>query len=465
MKPRPSTLSHAHTRRILRGAVLALAFFMIALGGLSLRRAAPKTATSAAKNTAAVGSYDAAVIESKRQRKLAETMANASPGSWSRRAAAASTEMGYAQLTGDYEGYYAADQSLDEAFRAAKAGGLDSDAVGPNLLKAQLSYELHRLRPALAALRAPAAQAEFFHDQKQLAEITSLRGAITFQLGAYEEGEALLRESIALDPTPGHKQRLAIALAKIGGEDEANRIFEETSENKKSERSLAWVELQRAKMALEHGDRKAGRRHLQNANVLFPGFWQTEEHLAELDAEEGHTDRAIESYGKLVEKTHDPEFMDALANLIASRSPEEARQLRVRSNALYEDRLARLPEASYGHALEHFLMAPAWATASMGNDPARTCEIAEKNRDLRPNGEAQTRLAQAYVKAGRIREALATITLVTASKWRSAESFATAAIIFRLAGDDERARAMEQAAITINPHAMSEIDWLAPGRS
>jgi tetratricopeptide (TPR) repeat protein len=436
-------------------AVAALAFVVLALAALWARRPAkhrpPKEAASAAPPA---GSYAAVVAETKVQRKRAELMADAAPGSWSRRAAAASAEMGYAQLTGDYEGYYAADRSLAEAFRVARAS-IDDEAVGPLLLKAQLSYELHRLRPALESLDVPARQAEFFHDQKLLAQITSLRGAATFALGSYDDGIALMRRSITLDPSASHRQRLAIALAKIGGDDEASRIFETTATEGRAPRSLAWIEHQRAKMALERGDRVAGRRHLENAQQLFPGNWQPEEQLAELDAEEGHVDRAALAYRGLIAKTGDPEFMDALARLIADREPGEAADLKRRSNAIYEERLTRLPEASYGHALEHFLR--------MSPDAVRAVEIATKNKELRPNGEARTRLAQALVRAGRFPEARTEIDAVLASTWTSAETWATAARIARLAGTGEdEARRLEAKALARNPHALEELDWLQP---
>jgi tetratricopeptide (TPR) repeat protein len=433
--------------RTLRGLLLAAAFGALAAGGLSLRKAPPPPPKAEAP--AAIPTYDHAVAELARKKKTAETLADAEPGSWSRRAAAASVQMGYAQLTGDYDSYVAADESLAQAFRTAR-GAIDDDAVGPLLLKAQLGYELHRLRPALASLEVPEKQATYFHDQALLSEITSLRGAIMFQLGDYDAGIALLRRSIELGPTPGHKQRLAIALANVGGDEEATSIFDETTRSTDAPRSLAWIELQRGKMALARGRREEGRKRLENARMLFPGFWQTEEHLAELDAEEGHTARAIASYRALVRKTGDPEFMDALADLV---DPEEARALRLHSNAIYEDRLAKLPEASYGHALEHFLKGAA--------DPARGLEIAKKNFALRPNGEARTRLAQAYVRAGRLDDARREILAVVASKWVSAESYATAAVVLRLA-KDPRATAMEDRARERNPHALDAIAWLAP---
>jgi tetratricopeptide (TPR) repeat protein len=441
-----------------KGALFAIAFTAMALVGLGVRHEVDRRASSTSTSTSTTArlppgaNYESALAEVKKKRKVAEIMADASPGSWSRRAAVASLQMGYAQLSGDYEGYYAADRSLAEAFEAARAG-VDDENVGPLLLKAQLSYELHRLQPALDALRAPEKQAEFFHDDKQMSEILSLRGAITFALGRYQEGIAMLRRSIELDPSPGHEQRLAIALAKVGGYEEATRIFDETEPKAGSPRGHAWIEMQRGLMARDLGRREDARRHFEKACALFPGYWQAEEHLAELDADDGRRDRATASYRALVTKTGDPEFMDALARLVADREPEEARRLVERSNAIYEERLRKLPEASYGHALEHYLR--------MVPDPTRAVAIAEKNRDLRPNGEARTRLAQAYLRAGRAREASEEMRKVLASEWKHAESFATAAIALRRVGDEEGAQRAEHEALALNPYAMQEIEWLA----
>jgi Flp pilus assembly protein TadD len=159
-------------------------------------------------------------------------------------------------------------------------------------------------------------------------------------------------------------------------------------------------------------------------------------------------DRAIAAYRALVAQTNDPEFMDALAALTGDRSLSE------RSNAIYEERLVKLPEASYGHALEHFL--------EFSVDAKRAVEVAQKNVALRPNGEARTRLAQAFVRAGRITEARAEIAKVLASQWVSAESIATAAIAARLAHDEATATKLETEAKAINPHALEELDWLTP---
>ncbi len=434
------------TRARVFAFLLANAVAALVLAGSSSRAAAERC-KSVARAVEVVPSYGAAVAELAKKKKLAEVMADAVPGAWSRRAQAAAVELGYAQLTGDYDAYAAADRSLAEAFRVARAS-IDDESVGPLLLRAQLSYELHRLGPALDSLRALERQQAYFHDPRMAAEIASLRGAALFARGDYDAGIAEMRRSIELDPSAGHQQRLALALAKIGGEDEARRIFDATETASAAPRALAWLELTRAKLDREHGRRAEMRRHLENARALFPGSWPSEELYAELDADEGHVERAIAAYRRLIETTGDPEFMDALARLVPDR--EEAARLSARSEAIYRHRLAILPEASYGHALEHYLrMAP---------DPARAVEIAEKNRDLRPNGEAWTRLAQAYLRAGRIKDACAAIERAVTSKWVSGESYATAAIAFRRAGRD--AAAMEQKALAENPLAFDYLAWL-----
>lgn len=428
---------------------------LVALASAAISLRAPEPPKKATEHTqpTSVKTYDTAKTELAAKKKQAETMADAEPGAWSRRAGVAAVTMGYAQLTGDYDAYVDADRALAHAFTIAR-GQIKDEAVGPNLLKAQLDYELHRLNPALAALAQVETQATYFHDQQQLAEITSLRGAITVQQGKYDEGVALLEKSITLSPTPAHEQRLAIALAKIGKAEEADRIFANTATKTDAPRSLAWIELQRGKLALEHGKREAGRRHLENALTLLPGWWQPAEHLAELDVAEGHRDRAVAAYRGLVLQTYDPEFMDALAALVADEDPAEAKGLTERSNAIYEERLVKLPEASYGHALEHFL--------EFSVDAKRAVDLAQKNVALRPNGEARTRLAQAFIRAGRIAEARAEIGKVTSSQWVSAESFATAAIAARLAHDETAATKLEAQAKAINEHVLDELDWLTP---
>jgi tetratricopeptide (TPR) repeat protein len=452
-------------RTIVAAAVVVAAAAAVAVAGLAglagvANRPAPSSARAAVARVpdmAEPATYDAAVRILAERRALAETLADGSPESSSRHAQAAGYQLDVGQLTGDYGAYAAAERSLADAFTiAARRGGSGAGptiSVGPHLLRAQLRSTLHRFREATADLVAPTAEAEFFHDSTLAAETKALAGAAAFHTGAYDEGVALLREALALDPArPGHAQRLALSLAKIGGEDEALRLLDSAESKVRAPRGKAWLTLQRALIDLDHGRPGRARERLVHAQATFPGWWLVDEKLAELDAAEGRTDEATVAYRSLVARTRDPEFMDALARLLVDREPERARALAAEAHALYEERLVQLPEASYGHALEHLLR--------RGDDPRRTVDIAEKNRDLRPDGEARTRLAQAYMAAKRVKDAEVEMRAVVGSRWATAESFATAAWVFERSGDLAAAARSRARARELDPRADERIAWM-----
>lgn len=436
----------------------ALAFALLAcsaaLYATQKTRRPPRAShtTHPAPTSRDVGTFDGARAELVARTENAEMLAASSRDSFNRQAEAAGYRLDYGQLTGDYEGYLAAERHLAAAFSAVDRRGVPSSltGTGPFLLKAQIDYTLHRFDRTLGDLEAPERDAIATHDDALLAEVKALRGSATFARGDYDDGLALLREAERLDKNPSHGQRLALALAKVGEDDEALARLERTTST--TNRGKAWNALQRALVDLERGRRVEGRKKLEAAVALFPGFWLVEEHLAELCADEGKTEVAKAAYARLIERTGDPEFMDALARLVEVESPDEAKRLVAKSSAIYEDRLARLPEASYGHALEHMLR--------VEKDPARAVSLGEKNRDLRPNGEARTRLAQAYLRAGRVPDAKREIEKVLASRWKSGETYATAALVFEAAHDTNAAHLAEAKAGASSPFAIESVAWL-----
>jgi Xaa-Pro aminopeptidase len=102
-------------------------------------------------------------------------------------------------------------------------------------------------------------------------------------------------------------------------------------------------------------------------------------------------------YADLVARTGNPEFMDALARLLRARGEEARAQAWIAAaRRVHEQRLALFPEASWGHALGHFL--------DFG-EPEIAVTLAEMNWRLRPNREAAQLLEAAYARAGRPRPA------------------------------------------------------------
>lgn len=159
---------------------------------------------------------------------------------------------------------------------------------------------------------------------------------------------------------------------------------------------------------------------------------------------QGHEEDARLLYIDIIDRTGNPEYMDAVADIYAARHDMiNARRWTVRARAVYEERLALYPEAAGGHALDHFLQ----------HDPARAVQLAEINRDARPGGEAQVKLAEAYLGVGRVDDARETIERVLATDWNTAELHVVAARIYQRAGSSARASEERQRAVLLNPHA------------
>src|SRR3546814_2444924 len=80
-------------------------------------------------------------------------------------------------------------------------------------------------------------------------------------------------------------------------------------------------------------------------------------------------------------------------------------------------RLRLLPEAAYGHAIDHCLATEKWDCA---------LDLARRNHANRSYGEAKVLLAEALFRSGRLAEAREAIDQVLASPWRTARTRAVA---------------------------------------
>jgi tetratricopeptide (TPR) repeat protein len=313
------------------------------------------------------------------------------PGSWLAQAAAADAHLERARLTGDYEDYAAADALIAEAFRSAPEG------AGPHLERAALNFTLHRFDRVESDLTA--AEAYVLVDDPARAAIVGLRADVALQQGREAEALQGFETALRLHPTPQGWARLANWYKQRGDQARAEESYRKSAELDHGTRDSrkAWIHLQLGLMDLAAGRLDAALAHYRDAEAVFPGWWLVEEHIAEVLALQGHLDVAEGMYIDLARRTSDPEFMDALARICRTRGDEKrARRWIVAARRNYEQRLARFPEASWGHALRHFL--------EFG-DPGIAVGLAEKNWQLRPNRESRDLLVRAYEKSGRVEAA------------------------------------------------------------
>ena len=106
--------------------------------------------------------------------------------------------------------------------------------------------------------------------------------------------------------------------------------------------------------------------------------------------------------------------MDALAAvLLGSGREEEGRAWGAKADAIWRRELARFPEATYAHALDHFL--------TLGNDSAEALALARDNVQVRPNGAARVKLARELLAAGDEADARAELDALRLTPYRSAE--------------------------------------------
>jgi tetratricopeptide (TPR) repeat protein len=138
--------------------------------------------------------------------------------------------------------------------------------------------------------------------------------------------------------------------------------------------------------------------------------------------------------------------MDALAGLYRAQGDfPRSKAWSDRAGAIWQTRLRHIPEAAWGHAIEHEL--------AFG-DPARALDLALKDYAARPYGGSAIALAWAYMANNRPADALRTVDKVLASPWVSADQHIVAAQAHALLGESDAADGERQKALAINPRSL-----------
>lgn len=342
-----------------------------------------------------------------------------------------------AQLTGNHETYQQAAAALDQAFALAGGGG-------PYLSRARLHFATHRLALVEADLDLAARSSEPDH-----AAIIGLRADLDFQRGHYTAALAGFRSAVSRREDLSGLARLALCHARLGHFSEAAALLDRAGKiyHGDSPHPLAWLALQRGLLALDRGRWAEALAHYQHALRLLPGWWLVREHIAEIHALQGDVVQALSDYTDIVAETGNPEYMDAMAQLLHEQDKPAAQGWVQKADAVYQQRLLAFPEASYGHALDHYLL---FGSAQ------QALELAQKNHALRPNGAAQLQLAKALLRAKQLPESLQVIRTALASGWNTAELHQTAALVFSAAGLQAPAASEAALAKAINPRAATQ---------
>lgn len=345
-----------------------------------------------------------------------------------------------ARLTGSFDDYAKAGATFDKSF--AVGGGF-----GQHLEHASYNLAIHRL----AAVEPDLQRIEHYAlkpDPGTQAAIAGMRGDLAFYRGDYRKALDLYRQSRLLMPSMSVALRFANYWQAMGDPDRALRYLGEAEYlvTGANQQVLAGLELQRGTIEFGRGDWGKAERHFARADDIFPGHWTIEEHLGLIAALRGDRARAKALFQRVVNRDGSPEAMDALAGLArADGDFATSQSWSARADAEWRRRMKLVPEAAYGHMIEHLLAFGA---------PSETLRVAQANHALRPFGDSATQLASAYLANHRAGEALRAIEPVLASGWVSSDMHVVAMEAYALAGQGAKADAERRNALAINPHAL-----------
>jgi tetratricopeptide (TPR) repeat protein len=275
------------------------------------------------------------------------------------------------QLLGHIADYESAEERALELYRTR------SDDGYAHLARARARARFHRFKEALTNLDA----AERLGTGHELIE--QERAAILQAIGEFDQALAILGRAAEARRDFASLGGLAVLHAERGDYEAAEHFFRDSRAAYRgvSPIPLAMLEFQFGHMWMSKGDLTEARGWFEKAVARLPCYAPAAGHLAEIEAEIGDYEGAIDRLRALAVSCDDPDYSASLARLLAGPNEEEARFWRERAAARYEELLERRPEAYADHA------AAFWMEA--GNDPDRALALARANLDLRNTPRAQ----------------------------------------------------------------------------
>ncbi len=307
------------------------------------------------------------------------------------------------------------------------------------LLRASLAFKLHRLDDAETALAAiPSVHAS--------GEVRLIRADLDFQRGRYRRAKAGYCEALQIERSWGALARLAHFTAKMGDPADADRLYQEAQDEvtAKELRSFAWLEVQRGFLDFVQGRAAEARLHYQRADTAYPGYWLTDEHVAELLAAEGDYRRAITILVRLAACGGRPDLEQAIGELQLLSGDTEAGHRWVQQAVA-----AYLQSAERGEV--HFWHHLADCYTEVTQNGSQAVAWAQKDLQLRENFSTQSALAWALFCDRRFAEARVWIDRALVSGAVDARLLLQAGKIYSAGGSTAAGRAYMDRAIRLNP--------------
>ena len=172
--------------------------------------------------------------------------------------------------------------------------------------------------------------------------------------------------------------------AELGDTTIADQFFEESQHSYRgvSPIPVALLEFQRGHMWMSAGKLHRAHHWFQIAHCRLPAYAPAQGHLAEVEAEFGETETAINRLMPLTTSSDDPDYCATLARILLKIGrTEEADGWRRKAAGRYNDLISRHPEAFADHAAAFWI--------EVGSDPHRALSLAKLNLEIRQTPRAK----------------------------------------------------------------------------
>ena len=169
--------------------------------------------------------------------------------------------------------------------------------------------------------------------------------------------------------SPGLASRAAL-VGDMQKPSEAERLFAEARAKFRdvSPFMLSWMDFQHGYLLERNGDRDGAKKWLAEAHQVNPTYTHAAVHLAGLST----PDEAVAILKPLVDTSDDPDVLAALADALRrTGKEEEAKPIRAKAKARYQELVTSYPHAFADHAAQFFL--------GFDGDVPKALELAKKN--------------------------------------------------------------------------------------
>ena len=281
-------------------------------------------------------------------------------------------------IVGCIADYDRAEEIAEQLVRDAPA---DPKAL---LSRARSRAGFHRFKDALADVDAA--------ERLSLdAETANGEQAAIFQaIGRYDEALALREEATSRRANFENLAALVGLQAERDEIGEAERRYAQSCSRYRgvSPFPLALLDFQMGLLWMNAARLDEARRSFEAARRRVPAYAPALGHLAEVEAELGEIDFAVDRLRSLALSSDDPDYAAQLARILDDAGCDrESREWRALAAARYDELVANRPEAFADHAAEFWLAA--------GADPDKALRLARMNVEIRNTPRARALMALA----------------------------------------------------------------------